>query len=67
MQQMTIRPHPPDHPQVDLFGGTGGESVQVHRLFFALLPEEGDAPAAPGVSSVRAALLQAAPADRRRR
>jgi len=39
MQQMTIRPQPPGHPRVDLFGGTGGESVRVHRLFFALLPD----------------------------
>jgi myxalamid-type polyketide synthase MxaE and MxaD len=33
---------------------------------FALLSEAADQPAAPGASSVRAALLQAAPADRRR-
>lgn len=52
MQQMTIRPHPPGHPQVDLFGGGGGESVRVHRLFFALLPD----------AATRARLAQAAQA-----
>lgn len=37
---MAIRAHPPDNPQLDLLGGAEVGPAAVHRLFFALLPDE---------------------------
>lgn len=37
---MTVRPDSHDQPQLDLLGGVDAVSTEVHRLFFALLPDE---------------------------
>jgi 2'-5' RNA ligase len=49
---MAIRPTPPDQPQLDLLGAAGARPAEVHRLFFALLPD----------AAARARLAQAAQA-----
>ena len=36
---MNSRSHPGGIPQLDLLGGTVQEPAEVHRLFFALLPD----------------------------
>jgi 2'-5' RNA ligase len=47
---MAIRPTPSDQPQLDLFGAVDARPAEVHRLFFALLPD----------AATRARLAQAA-------
>ena len=49
---MAIRPTPPDQPQLDLLGTADARPAEVHRLFFALLPD----------AATRARLAQAAQA-----
>ncbi len=49
---MAIRPTPSDQPQLDLLGAAGARPAEVHRLFFALLPD----------ATTRARLAQAAQA-----
>lgn len=49
---MAIRPTPPDQPRLDLLGAAGARPAEVHRLFFALLPD----------AAARARLAQAAQA-----
>jgi 2'-5' RNA ligase len=41
MNQMSTRSHLPDNnPQLDLLGGVDAQPAEVHRLFFALLPND---------------------------
>lgn len=49
---MTMESNMPDQPPADLFGGAGAGAAQLHRLFFALLPD----------AATRARLAQAAAA-----
>ena len=49
---MAIRPTPSDQPQLDLLGTADARPAEVHRLFFALLPD----------AATRARLAQAAQA-----
>lgn len=49
---MAIRPTPSDQPQLDLLGAADARPAEVHRLFFALLPD----------AATRARLAQAAQA-----
>ncbi len=47
--------HSTDHPQLDLLGGADARPAELHRLFFALLPNE----AARGQLALAAAALRA--------
>jgi 2'-5' RNA ligase len=37
---MAMHSHSTDHPQLDLLGGADARPAELHRLFFALLPNE---------------------------